>query len=243
MRMSLAQMGLWRKAVRVQFGAAYEDVMVQTIGDRTTALEYGHEAMQRKLLEYRVEGERFAALSEALRFTPTEELAAFVADGEKPDLLERLARERPDPIEPRRDLAAGETAADFAARHQAWLEECAQSQLRREEEVERRLRQRIAELCARPKEELIAPARARRIDIECWNAFHQASDDWVLFEATRRAEDPAQLYFTGVEEVRRLHPEVRAQLAAAYRELETPAVGVDQAEADLPKACCATGDF
>jgi len=227
-RLSLAQMGMWRRPVRVRLGNAYEDVVLQTIGDRTAALEYGHEAMQRKLLEYRADGERFAALTEALRLTATEDVAAFVAEGEKAAMMERLMREMAEPVEPRRDLAAGESEEDFAARRQEWQRDCQQLRLRREEELKRRLRGRIEGLCALPKDELIGLARARRIDIECWNAFHQASDDWVLFEATRRAEEPSQLYFSAVEEVRRLHPEVKAQLAKAYREVEA-------AEADFPK--------
>jgi hypothetical protein len=244
-------MGVWSKPVRVRFGPAYEEVVVQTIGDRTAALEYGHEAMQKRLLEFRAEGERFAALTEALRLMPIEDAAAFVVEGEKEMMAERLMKERPDGVEPRRDYAAGETEEAFAARCQEWEKECEGRRIQREEELKERIRRRMDDLCALPKDEVICLARARRIDIECWNAFHQASDDWVLFEATRPAEDSSRLYFSDVEEVRGLHPEVKAQLAAAYRELERPAVGMRAAEAEedspasleasLPKGFCATG--
>jgi len=227
-RLSLTQMGIWSKRVRIQFGEAYEEVVVQTIGDRTAALEYGHEAMQRKLLEFRADGERFAALTEALRLSPTENLAAFVVEGERPAMLERLAREMPEAVEPRRDLAAGESEENFAHRYEEWERNCRKLRLQRQQELMRRIQQRQEELCALPKEQLIELARARRIDIECWNAFQQACDDWVLFEATRCAEEPCRPYFSDVQEVRKLHPEVKAQLAAAYREL-------DSAEAELPK--------
>ncbi|NIM07234.1 MAG: hypothetical protein GTO55_11315 [Armatimonadetes bacterium] len=237
-RLSLMEMGVWSKPVQIQFGEAYEEVLIQTIGDRTGALEYGHEAMQRKLLEYRADGDRFAALTEALRLTPTEDITTFVVEGEKPALAERLEREIPDPVEPRRDLAAGESEDGFAARHQEWKSQCRQLEARREQELQERVRRRLEELCALPEDELVGLARARRIDIECWNAFHQASDDWVLFEATRRAEEPSRPYFSTVEEVGRLHPEVKAQLAAAYRDLETPAEALAKAgkpEDELPK--------
>jgi hypothetical protein len=228
--MSLMELGVWSKRVRVELGGGYEEVVVQTIGDRTEALEYGHEAMQRKLLEFRAEGERFAALTEALRLSPTEDLAAFVVEGEQAALLDKLLREMPNGVAPRRDTAAGETEAALAARRRAW--EAAREQLvkKREEELQVRSECRRRELCTMPKDELIELARARRIDVECWNAFHQASDDWVLYEATRKAEAPLQLYFASVEEVRRLHPEVKGQLTAGYRELE-------EQEAELPKGC------
>lgn len=238
-RLSLIQMGVWAKRVRVQFGTMYEDVVVQTIGDRTAALEYGHEAMQKMLLEFRADGERYAALTEALRLSPVEDVAVFVAEGETNALAERLLRELPNPVEPRQDLAAGESATDFSERHQQWKAQCRDLQARRQEQLQQRLRQRVGELSNAPREQLIELARARRIDVECWNAFQQACDDGVLFEGTRLVDDPARLYFATVEEVRRLHPDVRAQLATAYRELETPAP-IDCQPDDLPKDCCTT---
>jgi hypothetical protein len=246
MRRSLMEMGVWAKRVRIRLGSTYEDVVVQTIGDRTAALEHGHEAMQRMLLEFRADGERFAALTEALRLSPVEDVAAFVAEGEAGALAERLAREMPDPVEPRQDVTAGENTSDFAERHRQWESQCQELQGRRQEQLQQRLRQRVGELCSAPKEHVIELARARRIDVECWNAFQQACDDWVLYEGTRLADDPARLYFSSVDEVQRLHPEVRAQLAAAYRELEMPATVGLQSEPmnctpdDLPKDCCAT---
>lgn len=238
-RLSLVQMGVWAKRVRIRLGAAYEDVVVQTIGDRTAALEHGHEAMQRMLLEFRADGERFAALTEALRLSPVEDIAGFVVEGEAGPMAERLARELPDPVEPRQDIAAGESDADFTARHQQWEATCRELTERRQERLQQRLRQRIGELCSGLREQLVELARARRIDVECWNAFQQACDDWVLYEGTRLAEDPARLYFSSVDDIRRLHPEVKAQLAAAYCDLETPGVQ-DCPPDDLPKDCCAT---
>ena len=66
----LSEMGIWGKAVRIRFGGGYEDVWLQTIGDRSEAIERGQEAMQRKLLEFRPGGERAAALMEGLKLAP-----------------------------------------------------------------------------------------------------------------------------------------------------------------------------
>jgi hypothetical protein len=234
MRLNLMQMGVWAKRVRVKLGNAYEDVVVQTIGDRTAVLEAGHEAMQKKLLEFRADGERYAALTEALRLSSAEELAGFVVEGERRAIAERVAREMRPAVEPRRDMGAGESESDFAIRHGEWEAQCTQLQNEREAELARRVQERYKELCLWPKEQLVEQARARRIDAECWNAFRAASDDYVILEATRLAEDAGRLYFADIEEVRRLHPEVKLQLAKVYRELET-AAGGEEGTDDLPK--------
>lgn len=223
-RMDLRAMGLWGKPVRIEFANGYEEVWVQTIANRTEALERGHEAMQRKLLEYRDGGERREALRAALLLAPVEELVSMALDAERAGMSARLRREWPDPVAPRQDYAAGESDQDFARRRAAHEAECDRLELERQAALEQRREERRRELRALPKEQLAVLAEPRRIDLECWNAFAQACDDWVLLRAVRRAENHEEQYFTCIAEVRALHPEVKEQLRRAYRELE-PAEG------------------
>ena len=224
MRMDLRAMGLWGAAVRVEFANGYEDVWVQTIANRTEALERGHEAMQRKLLEYRDGGERREALRAALLLAPAEELVSMALDAERAGREARVRRELPDPVAPRQDRGAGESDQEFAKRAAAHELECDRVDLERRAALEERRAERRSELRASPKEQLAVLAEPRRIDIECWNAFAQACDDWVLLRAVRRAESREEQYFSCLAEVRALHPEVKEQLRRAYRDLE-PAEG------------------
>ena len=232
-RLDLTQMGIWGRPVRIEFADHYEEVWIQTIGDRTEALERGHEAMQRKLLEFRAGSERAQALTEALLLAPPADLAELVLEAERPQIESRLRREMPDPVAPRQDRAAHESDEDFARRlaeHRLKCEELAGARPKRLEEM---LQARRGELLALPQEDLAALARPRRVDIECWNAFARACDDWVLLRAVRRAEDHDQPYFTAVSQIQALHPAVKDQLRRAYRELEPPEGG------ELPKASAA----
>jgi len=224
MRMDLRAMGLWGAAVRVEFARGYEEVWVQTIANRTEALERGHEAMQRKLLEYREGGERREALRAALLLAPAEELVSMALEAERAGREARVRRELPDPVAPRQDRAAGESDQEFAERVAAYELDCDRLELERRAVLEERREERRRELCALPKEQLAVLAEPRRIDLECWNAFAQACDDWVLLRAVRRAENHEEQYFSCLAEVRALHPEVKEQLRRAYRELE-PAEG------------------
>lgn len=230
MRMDLRALGRWGQPVRVALADGYEEVWLQTLADRSEALERGHEAMQRKLLEYREGGERREALRAALLLAPAEELIEMALDAERLGLGARLRRERPDPVAPRQDRAAGESDADFAKRTGAYEAECVRRDQERRAAAQERRAERRRELGDLPKPQLAALAEPRRIDMECWNAFALACDDWVLLRAVRRAENHEEPYFAGVAEVRALHPEVREQLRRAYRALE-PA-----AEEALPEA-------
>jgi hypothetical protein len=223
-RMDLRAMGLWGRPARVEFANGYEEVWVQSIANRTEALERGHEAMQRKLLEYRDSGERREALRAALLLAPTEELVAMALDAEGAGMEARLRREWPDPVAPRQDQAVGESDRDYAQRVAAHEAECGRLDLERRAALEERREARRRELRALPKEQLAVLAEPRRIDIECWNAFALACDDWVLLRAVRRAEDHEEQYFHCIAEVRSLHPQVKEQLRHAYRDLE-PAEG------------------
>jgi hypothetical protein len=234
-RMSLSEMGVWGAPVRVEFGDGWEEVWVQTVGDRTEALERGHEAMQRKLLEFRAGTERAEALTEALMLAPTCDLIDLIVEGERAAAAARARREMRDPVCPRQDAAAGETEEQFARRVAEHTRRCEEVAAARAARVEELLRARREELAALPREKLVELARPRRVDIECWNAFAAACDDWVLLRAVRRAEDHAQQYFSDISELQRLHPAVREQLKRAYRALEP------EAGADLPKCCCSTG--
>jgi hypothetical protein len=219
-RVDLTQLGVWGQPVRVKFGGRYEDVWVQTLGDRTEAMERGHEAMQRKLLEFRPGSERLEALTEALMLSPVADLVELALEGERPQMEARLRREMPDPVSPRQDAAAGESEAEFARRveeHRLRCQSLAEARAARLQEL---LDARRAELSATEREELAELARPRRIDAECWNAFALACDDWVLLRAVRRAEDHGRQYFDSVEVVRSLHPAVKEQLRRAYRALE-----------------------
>jgi hypothetical protein len=233
-RVDLSHLGIWGKRVRVEFGDHYEEVWLQTIGDRTEAVERGHEAMQRKLLEFRPGSERAEALTEALLLAPPADLADLVLDAERSQLEARLRRQAPDPVPPRQDRAAGEQDEGFARRlaeHRHRCEELAAGRRRRLEEL---LEARRDELLEFPKQELAGLARPRRIDIECWNTFARTCDDHVLLRAVRRAEDHDQPYFHDIAQLQALHPAVKEQLRRAYRELEPP-------EADeLPKSSVAT---
>jgi len=233
-RMDLTQMGIWGKHVKIEFGDHYEEVWLQTIGDRTEALERGHEAMQRKLLEFRPGSERSQALIEALMLAPASDLADLVLEAERPQMDSRLRRQMPDPVTPRQDRAAEEKDEDFARRVAEHRQQCDELAAAREKHLEEMLRSRREELLALPRKDLVELARPPRIDIECWNAFARACDDWVLLRAARRAEDHDQPYFNNIAQVQHLHPAVKEQLRRAYRELEPP-------EGDaLPKSSATT---
>jgi len=223
-RVDLSQLGIWGKPVRVELGGRYEEVWMQTLGDRTEALERGHEAMQRKLLEFRPGGERAAALSEALQLAPLGDLAELALEAERSHWEARLRREMPDPVTPRQDAAAGERDEDFARRAQEHRLHCESLARLRAEKLEELLQARRAELLAMERADLVELARPRRIDIECWNAFARTCDDWILLRAVRRAEDHQQQYFATIEAVHSLHPAVKEQLRRAYRALEPPEV-------------------
>jgi len=219
-RVDLTQLGIWGQPVRVELGGRHEDVWVQTLGDRTEAMERGHEAMQRKLLEFRPGSERLEALTEALMLSPLAELAELALDAERPQMEARLRREMLDPVSPRQDVGAGESEAEFARRvdeHRARCQSLAEARAVRLQEL---LEARRGELSAMERAELAQLARPRRIDAECWHAFTLACDDWVLLRAVRRAEDHGRQYFESAEVVRSLHPAVKEQLRRAYRALE-----------------------
>ena len=219
-RLDLTEMGIWRKRVNIRFGGAVEEVVMQTLGDKTEAIEHGHRAMRAKLLEYRQGSEAWQALGEALLLLKPTELAGFVAEGERGTLAEQLKRELPDPVIPRRDIGAGETEEAFARRQAEHLRRCEEQRENRAAELERRLARRREELASRPQAELVELAQPRRVDLECWQAFQRACDDWILLRATRRAEAPEQPYFRDIEQVRNLHPRVKEQLRQAYRALD-----------------------
>jgi hypothetical protein len=222
-RMDLSQLGIWGKRVRVELGDGYEEVWVQTLGDRTEALERGHEAMQRKLVEFRAGSERVEALTEALMLAPAADLAELALEGERSGTEARLRRERPDPVRPRQDRAAGERDEDFAERLKQHRERCRELERERAKRLGELVEARRAELLAMEREKLVELARPRRIDVECWNAFARACDDWVLLRAVRRADDHERPYLEEVAQVEALHPAVKDQLRRAYRELESPA--------------------
>jgi len=230
----LSELGIWGKAVRIRFGGGYEDVWLQTIGDRSEAIERGQEAMQRKLLEFRPGGERAAALMEGLKLAPPADLVELALEGERPRMQAQVYREMRDPIAPRRDRVAGESRAAYEARaaeHRRRREEVAEA---RQEQLAARVKARREALLALPREELAELALPRRIDVECWNAFAWSCDDWVLFRAVRRADDHAEQYFSDIAEVQGLRPEVKGQLRERYRELEA---GPGD---ELPKCSAAT---
>ncbi len=235
-RVNLSELGVWGKPVRVEVGGRYEEVWLQTVGDRTEALERGQEAMQRKLLEFKPGTERDRALREALSLLPPEDLAALALEAERGRLAARVRRELPDPVRPRRDLEAGESREQFAARLAEHGEQCARAERARAERLEELTEARRRELLALPKPELVEAARPRRIDVECWNAFARTCDDWILLRAVRRSDDHARPYFESVDQVRALHPAVKEQLRAAYRELDPPE------RESLPKSSAATRD-
>jgi len=221
-RVDLSEMGRWGKQVRVAHGDQYEEVWVQTVGDRTEAIEHGHEAMQRKLLEFREGDERDRALREALGLAPVEDLVSLVVEGERAKMESSLRREMPDPVTPRQDMASGETGGQFLARLNEHHARCQELRRARGQRLDELLEARREELLGRPKEELVELARPRRIDIECWNAFARTCDDWVLLRAVRRAEDHSQAYFDDIGQVQGLHPGVKEQLRRAYREVDPP---------------------
>jgi hypothetical protein len=233
-RTDLTQLGIWGRLVRVEVGGRYEEVWVQTIGDRTEAIERGHEAMQRKLLEFRPGGERFEALTQALLLAPAADLVELALEAERPQLEARLRRELPHPVRPRQDRAAGERQEEFARRVEEHRARCQELALRRGERLQEMIAARRSELAALEQKQLVELARPRRIDVECWNAFARACDDWVLLRAVRRADDHARPYFQSVAQVQALHPAVKEQLRRAYREVDPP-----EAEA-LPKASAST---
>jgi len=221
-RVDLTQLGIWGKLARVELGGRYEEVWVQTIGDRTEPMERGHEAMQRKLLEFRPGSERAEALLQALLLAPPADLVELILEGERPHMEARLRREMPDPVAPRQDQPAGESDADFARRVQEHQVRCRELAQQRRGKLDELLAARREELMELGQQELAELARPRRVDVECWNAFARACDDWVLLRAVRRAEDHQQAYFQSIEQVQALHPAVKDQLRRAYRELEPP---------------------
>ena len=219
-RVDLTQMGVWGKQVRVELGDRYEEVWVQTLGDRTEALERGHEAMQRKLLEFRPGGERAEALMEALMLAPVEDVVELAQAAERSRVEARVRREVPDPVRPRQDRAAGESDGDFARRMAAHENRCREMAGERRARIAEMVAARRDELKAMPRGELAEQARPRRVDVECWNEFARVCDEWVLLRAVRRVDDRDRQYFEDISEVRGLHPAVKEQLRLAYRELE-----------------------
>ena len=219
-RVDLTQMGIWGKQVSVELGDRYEEVWVQTIGDRTEALERGHEAMQRKLLEFRLGSERTEALMEALMLAPVEDVVSLALAAERSRVEARVRREIPDPVRPRQDRAAGESDGDFARRMAAHENRCRDMEGERRARIEEMVAARGDELKAMPRGELAELARPRRVDVECWNEFARVCDEWVLLRAVRRLDDRDRQYFEDMSEVRGLHPAVKEQLRLAYRELE-----------------------
>ncbi len=219
-RVDLSQLGLWGRQVKIEFGGHYEEVWLQTIGDRTEALERGHEAMQQKLLEYRPESLRYEALTEALKLSPLEDLVELALAAERSRLEARIKKEIAEPVRPRLDRAAGETATALALRMSEHEQQCHAVAEARTARLEESLQTRRRELSALTREDLVELARPRRIDLECWNAFARTCDDWVLLRAVRRLEDHAQPYFTDLSQVQALHPAVKEQLRRAYLELE-----------------------
>ncbi|MFB3882886.1 MAG: hypothetical protein ACE149_16600 [Armatimonadota bacterium] len=229
----LREMGVWGAPLRVEFGDRYEDVWLQTIGDRTEALERGHEAMQRKLLEFRPGSERAEALKQALILSPPEDVVELGLAAERSAIEARVQRELPEPVQPRQDRAAGETDEAFARRCAEHELRCEEISLVRTAKLQEMLEARRRELLSLSREELAERAFPRRVDIECWNAFARTCDDWVLLRAVRRSDDHSAAYFSDIGEVQALHPQVKEQLRRAYRELEP-------AEApDLPKPSAA----
>jgi len=232
-QMDLRVMGVWGKQVRVEFGDRYEEVWLQTMGDRTEALERGHEAMQRKLLEFRPGSERAEALKQALMLAPPEDVAELALAAERSEIEAKLRRELADPVRPRQDRAAGESDEAFARRRAEHELRCREIGLERTAKLEEMLGARRRELMGLPREELAEKAFPRRVDVECWNAFARSCDDWVLLRAVRRADDHETAYFDDIAEVQALHVVLKEQLRRAYRELE-PAEGND-----LPKPSAA----
>ena len=229
-RVDLTQMGVWGKRVSVELGERYEEVWVQTIGDRTVALERGHEAMQKKLLEFRAGSERAEALTEALMLAPVEDVVELALAAERWRIEERVRRENPGPVRPRQDRAAKESDRDFARRATTHEERCREMAGERRARIDETVAARRDELKAMPRGELAELARPRRVDVECWNEFARVCDEWVLLRAVRRLDDRERQYFEDISEVRELHPAVKEQLRLAYRELE-PGEGDE-----LPKA-------
>jgi hypothetical protein len=237
-RLDLRALGTWSKQVRVEVGDGFEEVLLCTLGDRSEVIERGQEAMQQKLLEYRDGSERREALRQALLLLPAPDVADMAAEGERAAILHRLERERPDPVLPRRDLAAGESQEAFARRLASHEDQCRALSAAREQLLQQTLDGRRAELAELPKAELAELALPRRIDLECWQAFCNASDDWTLLRAVRRPDDSARPYFDDIDEVRRLHPAVKEQLKRAYLELDAGAQTgpASPPEADLPNS-------
>jgi len=232
-RVDLTQMGVWGKQLRVELGDRYEEVWVQTIGDRTEALERGHEAMQRKLLEFRPGSERAEALMEALMLAPVEDVVELALAAERSRMEARVRREIPDPVRPRQDRAAKESEGDFAGRMAAYENGCRKMAGERRARIEETVAARRDELKSMPRGELAELARPRRVDVECWNEFARVCDEWVLLRAVRRVEDRDRQYFEDIAEVRGLHPAVKEQLRLAYRELE-PGEGDELPKSSAP---------
>jgi len=224
-RVDLTQLGIWGQAVRIELGGRYEEVWMQTLGDRTEAIESGHEAMQRKLLEFRPGSERAEALNEALMLAPVADLAELALEAERPQIEARLRREVPDPVTPRQDHAARESDESFARRVEEHEEQCQALAATRAAKLEDLLQACRVELLAMERKELVELARPRRIDAECWHAFARTCDDWVLLRAVRRNEDHERQYFDSIEVVQSLHPAVKEQLRRAYRVLEPSEAG------------------
>jgi hypothetical protein len=240
-QVDLRQMGVWGGPVRVQLADRYEEVWIQTVGDRTEALERGHDAMQQKLLEFRPGGERAAAITEALKLAPPSDVVDLVLGAERPKIEAGVHRELPDPVTPRQDRAARETDEAFARRKAGHEQRCQELSCERLKRFAQLLEEREAELRALPPDELVELARPRRIDIECWNAFARTCDDWVLLRAVRRAEDHDRPYFNDIAEVQALHPAVKDQLRRAYRALEpTEADALPKSSAASPSSASTT---
>jgi len=226
--LDLAALGTWERTVEVAWQGRQARVRLRVVGDRGPALEAGFAAMERELAAWGPGSARYQALARLLATLPPEELAEEALEAELPRLQRAAERALPDPPLSR-DLAAGESAGDFARRRACWQEEGRKRAARREEMLARLVEERRQALLALGATDLAARVLPGRIQQAGWEACEQAALCAMLAEAVRDPEDGERRLFAGPEQVQALPGAVREALAAAYRDLDLGLAG------DLPK--------
>jgi len=227
-RLDLAQLACWERVVHLDWEGRQVPVLLRIVGDRGAALEAGFARMEQELARWGPGTVRRRALQALLLALPAADLVEEALAAELPALERAVERKLPHPPL-RRDLEAGETPAQFAARRACWQEEAAARLSAREALLGQMCEERRLQLVELPREELVEAVLPSRLQEAAWQGFEEAAMELVLAQACRQPEPPHELVFGGPEQVRSLPGAVRQALAEAYRALD-PGM-----EGDLPK--------
>jgi len=226
--LDLWRLGCWERLVNLQWEGQPLPVLLRVVGDRTPALEAGCARMEEELAQWVPGSVRRRALQALLEAMPPGELLEEALAAELPALERAAERTLPD-LPLRRDLEAGETPAQFAARRASWQEQGQTRQVQREQLVAQMAAERREGLAAQSAAELAARVVPERVQQAAGEAFAAGVTEGLLAMACRQPEPPHQALFDGPDQVRGLPAALRQALAEGYQALDAGLGG------DLPK--------